>query len=256
MGSLSNMSHTLLVLPTYNEADNIRPMVKRLLNLETVIDVLVVDDNSPDGTGDIASELSELNECVHVLHRQEKDGLGRAYCAGFAWALERDYDFVFEMDCDFSHNPDDIVRFLEKAESENADLVLGSRYCEGIRVINWPISRLMLSLFAAKYVQIITGMSFTDPTGGFKCFRRQALQAINLDKVKANGYSFQVELTHILWRAGYKIAEVPIIFTDRFVGTSKMSGKIVREAIWMVWRLWLQNGLRRRPRKNKSVVKH
>ncbi len=256
MGSLSNMSHTLLVLPTYNEAENIRPMVKRLLNLETVIDVLVVDDNSPDGTGDIASELSELNECVHVLHRQEKDGLGRAYCAGFAWALERDYDFVFEMDCDFSHNPDDIVRFLEKAESENADLVLGSRYCEGIRVINWPISRLMLSLFAAKYVQIITGMSFTDPTGGFKCFRRQALQAINLDKVKANGYSFQVELTHILWRAGYKIAEVPIIFTDRFVGTSKMSGKIVREAIWMVWRLWLQNGLRRRPRKNKSVVKH
>ena len=250
------MSRTLLVLPTYNEADNIRPMVKRLLNLETVIDVLVVDDNSPDGTGDIASELAELNECVHVLHRQEKDGLGRAYCAGFAWALERDYDFVFEMDCDFSHNPDDIVRFLEKAESENADLVLGSRYCEGIRVINWPISRLMLSLFAAKYVQIITGMSFTDPTGGFKCFRRRALQAINLYKVKANGYSFQVELTHILWRAGYKIAEVPIIFTDRFVGTSKMSGKIVREAIWMVWRLWLQNGLRRRPRKNKSVVKH
>ena len=256
MGLLSDMSHTLLVLPTYNEAENIRPMVKRLLNLETVIDVLVVDDNSPDGTGNIASELAELNECVHVLHRQEKDGLGRAYCAGFAWALERDYDFVFEMDCDFSHNPDDIVRFLEKAKSENADLVLGSRYCEGIRVINWPISRLMLSLFAAKYVQIITGMSFTDPTGGFKCFRRRALQAINLDKVKANGYSFQVELTHILWRAGYKIAEVPIIFTDRFVGTSKMSGKIVREAIWMVWRLWLQNGLRRRPRKNKSVVKH
>ena len=249
------MSHTLLVLPTYNEAENIRPMVNRLLNLETVIDVLVVDDNSPDGTGNIASELAELNECVYVLHRKEKDGLGRAYCAGFAWALERDYDFVFEMDCDFSHNPDDIVRFLEKAESENADLVLGSRYCEGIRVINWPISRLMLSLFAAKYVQIITGMSFTDPTGGFKCFRRRALQAINLDKVKANGYSFQVELTHILWRAGYKIAEVPIIFTDRFVGTSKMSGKIVREAIWMVWRLWLQNGLRRRPRKNKSFIK-
>ena len=255
MELLSDMSQTLLVLPTYNEAENIRPMVERLLNLEIVIDVLVVDDNSPDGTGDIADELAELNKCVHVLHRQEKDGLGRAYCAGFAWALEREYDFVFEMDCDFSHNPDDIVRFLEKAESENADLVLGSRYCEGIRVINWPMSRLMLSLFAAKYVQIITGMSFTDPTGGFKCFRRKALQTINLDRVKANGYSFQVELTHILWRTGYKIAEVPIIFTDRFVGTSKMSGKIVREAIWMVWRLWLQNGLRRRPRKNKSIIK-
>ena len=255
MELLSDMSQTLLVLPTYNEAENIRPMVERLLNLEIVIDVLVVDDNSPDGTGDIADELAELNKCVHVLHRQEKDGLGRAYCAGFAWALEREYDFVFEMDCDFSHNPDDIVRFLEKAESENADLVLGSRYCEGIRVINWPISRLMLSLFAAKYVQIITGMPFTDPTGGFKCFRRRALKSINLDKVKANGYSFQVELTHILWRTGYKIAEVPIIFTDRFVGTSKMSGKIVREAIWMVWRLWLQNGLRRRPRKSKSIIK-
>tara|TARA_Y100001960_G_C14708907_1_gene845842 strand:+ start:951 stop:1703 length:753 start_codon:yes stop_codon:yes gene_type:complete len=249
MELLLDMSQTLLVLPTYNEAENIRPMVERLLNLETIIEILVVDDNSPDGTGVIADELAKLNDRVHVLHRQEKDGLGRAYCAGFTWALEREYNFVFEMDCDFSHNPDDIVRFLEKAESENADLVLGSRYCEGIRVINWPIGRLMLSLFAAKYVQIITGMPFTDPTGGFKCFRRRALQAIDLDQVKANGYSFQVELTHILWRTGFKVVEVPIIFTDRFIGTSKMSGKIVREAIWMVWRLWIQNGLRRRPRK-------
>ena len=187
-------------------------MVERLLDLETVIDVLVVDDNSPDGTGAIADELADLNECVHVLHRQEKDGLGRAYCAGFAWALEREYEFIFEMDCDFSHNPNDIVR-------------------------------------AAKYVKVITGMPFTDPTGGFKCFRRRALKSIDLDQVKANGYSFQVELTHILWRTGYKVAEVPIIFTDRFVGTSKMSGQIVREAIWMVWRLWFQNGLRRCPRK-------
>ena len=246
-----DMSRTLLVLPTYNEAENIHPMVERLMGLETVLDVLVVDDNSPDGTGDIADELADGNDRVHVLHRQEKDGLGRAYCAGFAWALERDYDFVYEMDCDFSHNPDDIARFLEKAETEDADLVLGSRYCEGIRVINWPLNRLLLSMFAGKYVRAITGMPFTDPTGGFKCFQRRALQAIDLDRVKANGYSFQIELTHILWRTGHKIAEVPIIFTDRFVGTSKMSGKIVREAIWMVWRLWLQNGLRRRPRKKK-----
>ena len=243
------MSCPLLVLPTYNEAENIRPMMERLMGLETVLDVLVVDDNSPDGTGDIADELAAGNDRVHVLHRQEKDGLGRAYCAGFVWALEHDYDFVFEMDCDFSHNPDDIARFLEKAEVEDADLVLGSRYCEGIRVINWPLNRLLLSMFAGKYVRVITGMPFTDPTGGFKCFRRRALQAIDLDRVRANGYSFQIELTHILWRTGHKIAEVPIIFTDRFVGTSKMSGKIVREAIWMVWRLWLQNGLRRRPRK-------
>jgi len=245
------MPDTLIILPTFNEAENLQPMAERLLAMTPALEVLVVDDNSPDGTGDIADGLAKANERLHVLHRQEKDGLGRAYCAGFAWALERGYELVFEMDCDFSHNPDDILRFIEKANAENADLVLGSRYCEGIRVINWPISRLLLSICAAQYVKIITGMPFTDPTGGFKCFRRRALEAINLDRVRANGYSFQVELTHILWRTGHTIAEVPIIFTDRFIGTSKMSGKIVREAVWMVWRLWLQNGLRRWPRKKK-----
>ena len=245
------MSNTLIILPTYNEADNLRPMTERLLAMKPALEVLVVDDNSPDGTGDIADGLAKGSERVHVLHRQEKDGLGRAYCAGFAWALERDYEFIFEMDCDFSHDPDEIPRFIEKSNAEDVGLVLGSRYCEGIRVINWPISRLLLSLAAAKYVKIITGMPFSDPTGGFKCFRRSALLSINLDRVRANGYSFQVELTHILWRTGHKVAEVPIIFTDRFIGTSKMSGKIVREAIWMVWRLWLQNGLRRWPRIKK-----
>tara|TARA_B100001964_G_scaffold204150_1_gene233634 strand:- start:74 stop:811 length:738 start_codon:yes stop_codon:yes gene_type:complete len=245
------MPNTLIILPTFNEADNLRPMASRLLAMEPALEVLVVDDNSPDGTGDIGDDLAKLNERLHVLHRREKDGLGRAYCAGFAWALKRNYEFIFEMDCDFSHDPDEIPRFIERANSEDADLVLGSRYCEGIRVINWPISRLLLSLTAAKYVQIITGMPFTDPTGGFKCFRRDALESIDLDRVRANGYSFQVELTHILWRGGHKVAEVPIIFTDRFIGTSKMSGKIVREAVWMVWRLWLQNGLRRWPQKKK-----
>ena len=245
------MPNTLIILPTFNEADNLRPMASRLLAMEPALDVLVVDDNSPDGTGDIADDLAKLNERLHVLHRREKDGLGRAYCAGFAWALKRNYEFIFEMDCDFSHDPDEIPRFIERANSEDADLVLGSRYCEGIRVINWPISRLLLSLTAAKYVQIITGMPFTDPTGGFKCFRRDALESIDLDRVRANGYSFQVELTHILWRGGHKVAEVPIIFTDRFIGTSKMSGKIVREAVWMVWQLWLHNGLRRWPQKKK-----
>jgi dolichol-phosphate mannosyltransferase len=245
------MPNTLIILPTFNEADNLRPMASRLLAMEPALEVLVVDDNSPDGTGDIADDLAKLNERLHVLHRREKDGLGRAYCAGFAWALKRNYEFIFEMDCDFSHDPDEIPRFIERANSEDADLVLGSRYCEGIRVINWPISRLLLSLTAAKYVQIITGMPFTDPTGGFKCFRRGALESIDLDRVRANGYSFQVELTHILWRGGHKVAEVPIIFTDRFIGTSKMSGKIVREAVWMVWQLWLHNGLRRWPQKKK-----
>ena len=245
------MPNTLVILPTYNEADNLRPMTERLLAMKPTLEVLVVDDNSPDGTGDIADGLAQSDERVKVLHRREKDGLGRAYCAGFAWALERDYEFIFEMDCDFSHDPDEIPRFIQKSAAEDANLVLGSRYCEGIRVINWPIGRMLLSLAAAKYVQIITGMPFSDPTGGFKCFRRSALQSIDLDRVRANGYSFQIELTHILWRTGHKIAEVPIIFTDRFIGTSKMSGKIVREAIWMVWRLWLQNGLRRWPRIKK-----
>jgi dolichol-phosphate mannosyltransferase len=237
---------TLIIVPTYNERENLPPLAAKLLSLPMTVEMLVVDDNSPDGTGKLADELVAKHPRVHVLHRAEKNGLGRAYCAGFAWALERDYEFIFEMDGDFSHNPDDIPKFLEAAQ--NADLVLGSRYCNGIRVINWPLGRLVLSMGAGMYVRVITGMPFSDPTGGFKCFRRRALQAIDLAAVRSNGYSFQIELTHKLWRQGMKVAEVPIIFTDRFQGTSKMSGKIVREAVWMVWRLWLQNGMRRWPR--------
>jgi dolichol-phosphate mannosyltransferase len=237
---------TLVIVPTYNERDNLPPLVERLLKLAPPVDLLVVDDNSPDGTGQLADELAAKHRQMRVLHREVKDGLGRAYIAGFKWALERGYEFVFEMDGDFSHNPDDIPRFL--AAVQDADLALGSRYCNGIRVINWPLTRLMLSLGAARYVRIITGMRISDPTGGFKCFRRRALQALDLDAVRSNGYSFQIELTHKLWRRGMKIVEVPIIFTDRFQGTSKMSRKIVWEALWIVWRLWLQNGLRRSPR--------
>src|SRR6266850_7800086 len=239
------MNTTLIVMPTYNERENLPRMAQRLLTLPVAVDLLVVDDNSPDGTGQIADELAAKHPEIHVLHRQEKNGLGRAYLAGFKWALERGYEFVFEMDGDFSHNPDDIPMFLEAAQ--DADLVLGSRYINGIRIINWPLSRLMLSKSAAKYVQWITGMPFTDPTGGYKCFRRRALQTIDLQNVRSNGYSFQIELTHQLWRQGMRIAEVPIIFTDRFQGRSKMTTKIMIEAFWMVWRLWLQNGLRRRP---------
>jgi dolichol-phosphate mannosyltransferase len=239
-------SNTLVIVPTYNERDNLPPLAARLLVLPVSVDLLVVDDNSPDGTGKVADELAAKHPQIHVLHRAEKDGLGRAYCAGFAWALERDYAFTLEMDGDFSHNPDDVPKLLDAAQ--NADLVLGSRYCNGIRVINWPLNRLMLSKGAAKYVQLLTGMPFTDPTGGYKCFRRAALQTIELQNVRSNGYSFQIELTHKLWRQGMRIVEVPIIFTDRFQGRSKMSGKIVREAFVMVWRLWFQNGLRRSPR--------
>ena len=238
-------SDTLVIIPTYNERDNLPRIVERVLALPVPVDLLVVDDNSPDGTGKLADEIAAREPRVHVLHRPGKAGLGRAYCAGFLWALERHYEFIFEMDGDLSHNPDDIPAFLKAAE--NADLVLGSRYSNGIRVINWPLNRLMLSLAAAKYVKIITGMPFSDPTGGFKCFRRTTLKLLDLEKIRSNGYSFQVEMTHKVWRQGLRIAEVPIIFTDRFQGRSKMSGKIVGEALFMVWRLLLQNGLHRRP---------
>jgi dolichol-phosphate mannosyltransferase len=243
----SDMNRTLVVVPTYNERENLPPLAKRILALSVKAELLVVDDNSPDGTGKIADELAAAFPSVHVLHRTEKSGLGRAYIAGFKWALERGYEFVFELDGDFSHNPDDIPMFLEAAKE--ADLVLGSRYLRGIRIINWPLSRLILSKSAAKYVQVVTGMPFSDPTGGYKCFRRRALEAINLEEVRSNGYSFQIEMTHQLWRQGMKVVEVPIVFTDRFQGHSKMSGHIVREALFMVLRLWFQNGMRRRPRK-------
>ena len=239
------MMKNLVVVPTYNERENLPPLAQRLLALPVPVDLLVVDDNSPDGTGKLADDLAAKHPAIHVLHRQEKSGLGRAYIAGFKWALEQGYDYVFELDGDFSHNPDDIPMFLEAAR--NADLVLGSRYLNGIRIINWPLSRLMLSKSAAKYVQIITGMPITDPTGGYKCFGRRALEAINLDQIDSNGYSFQIEMTHRLWRQGMRIVEVPIVFTERVQGHSKMSGHIISEALMMVWRLWFQNKMRRRP---------
>ena len=240
------MNKTLVVVPTYNERENLPALARRLLALPVPVEMLVVDDNSPDGTGKLADELAAQSSAIHVIHRTEKSGLGRAYIAGFKWALDAGFEFVFEMDGDFSHNPDDVPMFLEAAKE--ADLVLGSRYLNGIRIINWPLSRLMLSKSAAKFVQIVTGMPFTDPTGGYKCFRRRALQAINLEEVRSNGYSFQIEMTHKLWRQGMKIVEVPIIFSERIQGHSKMSGHIISEAFWMVFRLWFQNGMRRRPK--------
>ena len=247
------MNDTVIIVPTYNERENLPRLAEKLMGLPAGVDLLVVDGNSPDGTGKIADALATQRPEILVLHQTKKDGLGRAYIAGFKRALERGYKFIFEMDCDFSHNPDDIPRFLEAAEKESADLVLGSRYSGGVRVVNWPLKRLMLSRCAGIYVRLITGMPFTDPTGGFKCFRRRALEAIELDKVRSNGYSFQIEMTHRLWRQGFNIVEVPIVFTERVEGHSKMSGHIVREALLMVWRLWLQNGLRRRARIRKHL---
>ena len=246
------MNDTLIIVPTVNERENLPRMAQHILSLPVKVDLLVVDGNSTDGTAQIADELAAKHPEIHVIHETKKGGLGRAYIAGFEWALERGYEFIFEMDCDFSHDPDEIPNFLAAIKKENADLVLGSRYSGGIRVVNWPLKRLLLSRGAGYYVRIITGMPITDPTGGYKCFRRRALEAIKLDDVRSNGYSFQIEMTHRLWREGYKVAEVPIVFTDRVEGHSKMSGHIVREALVMVWRLWLQNGLRRWPRKKSN----
>lgn len=236
----------LVIVPTYNERENLPLLVAKVMGLPTPVELLIVDDNSPDGTGQLAEELAKRYPRLHVLHRPAKNGLGRAYLDGFKWALARDYEFILEMDGDFSHDPNEIPNFLKAAQE--ADLVLGSRYSRGIRVINWPLRRLMLSLGAARYVRLVTGMPVTDPTGGFKCFRRRTLQSLDLDAIQSNGYSFQIEVTHKVWRQGLKIVEVPIVFLDRFQGSSKMSRKIVWEALLMVWRLWFQHGLRRRPK--------
>jgi len=241
------MNPTLVIMPTVNERENLPRMAQKLLSLPTPVDLLVVDGNSSDGTGKVADELAAKHPQIHVLHEEKKNGLGRAYIAGFKWALERNYEFIFEMDSDLSHDPEEVPNFLKAAQS--ADLVLGSRYTGGVRVLNWPLKRLLLSRCAGIYVWLITGMPFTDPTGGYKCFRRRALQAINLDDVRSKQYSFQIEMTHRLWRDGFKVAEVPITFTERVEGKSKLSRGVVTEAFWMVWWLWLQNGLRRWPRK-------
>ena len=243
-----NEIDTLVIVPTYNEKENIGRMAPAILDTSPHVDILFVDDNSPDGTGVLADQLADKHERIHVMHRLAKDGLGRAYIAGFKWALERDYKFVMEMDCDFSHDPKEIPNFRDKAMADS-DLVLGSRYVGGIRVINWPLSRLMLSRGAGIYVQFITGMPFSDPTGGFKCFRREVLGSYDFDLVKANGYGFQIEMTHKAWMKGFRIGEIPIVFEDRLEGTSKMSGNIVYEALWVVWTLAIRNGFRRKPRK-------
>lgn len=240
------MRKAVVIVPTYNERENVEKLVSAVEAATDQADILFVDDNSPDGTGRIVEDLGKKNPRVFGLHREKKQGLGRAYIAGFNWALERGYAFIMEMDADFSHNPQDIPRFLKAAE--DADLVLGSRYVNGIRVINWPLGRLMLSKGAGVYVRTITGMPFSDPTGGFKCFRREVLTNIPLDLVHSNGYSFQIEMTHQAWMRGFKIADLPIVFEERHEGTSKMNSGIVREALWMVWKLLLRWQFRRKPR--------
>ncbi|HUO51765.1 MAG TPA: polyprenol monophosphomannose synthase [Gemmatimonadaceae bacterium] len=233
----------LVVVPTYNEKENIERLIKTVLQEDARLEMLIVDDGSPDGTGDIVDGIAAREPRVHALHRERKMGLGTAYRAGFKWALERDYAYIFEMDADFSHDPDHLPQFL--AAIQDADLVLGSRYRGGkVTVVNWPMSRLLLSYFANIYARIVTGLPLDDSTGGFKCFRREVLAAIDLDDVRSNGYAFQIEMSFRAWKKGYRIVEIPIVFTDRTEGTSKMSGHIVREAVFMVWRLrwWALTG--------------
>lgn len=228
---------SLVIIPTYNERENIERIVPLVLEKDPSIHVLIVDDNSPDGTGEIADRMAKENDRIFVIHRQNKSGLGTAYITGFKFALERDFNYVFEMDCDFSHDPKYIPDFLQTVKEH--DLVLGSRYISGVNVINWPMSRLLLSYYANVYSRIVTGLPVRDATGGFKCFRREVLEAIDLEKVRSNGYSFQIEMSFRAWKKGFRIKEIPIVFEDRRVGQSKMSKKIVREAVWMVWRLRL-----------------
>jgi dolichol-phosphate mannosyltransferase len=235
-GSLSVTERGLVIVPTYNESENIARIVPLILSQDPRLEVLVVDDNSPDGTGKIVDGMCAADPRIHVLHRAGKEGLGRAYLAGFRWALERPYNYIFEMDADFSHDPAHLPEFL--AAVQDADMVLGSRYRDGkVTVVNWPMTRLMLSYGANIYARAVTGLHLGDATGGFKCFRREVLAAIPLDQVRSNGYAFQIEMSFRAWKRNFRIAEIPIVFHDRTEGESKMSKKIVREAIWMVWRL-------------------
>ena len=233
------MKNILVCIPTYNEKDNIRQIIEAVLKQGQDIEVLIIDDNSPDGTGDIVKSMKKTDNRIHLLRRKGKLGLGTAYIDGFKYGLTMpQIGYLMEMDADFSHNPDYIKQFRE--EVKNADMVIGSRYINGISIVNWPISRLLLSYFASKYVRWITGLPVKDPTSGFKCFRREVLQLLNLDKIKSNGYCFQIEMNFYIWRAGFKIKETPIIFIERQMGASKMSKRIVLEAIWGVWHLFFK----------------
>lgn len=225
----------LIIIPTYNENKNIKRLVSEILETESRVEILVVDDNSPDGTGEIAEELSSQYQRVSVLHRKEKMGLGSAYIAGFKYALSRDYNLIFEMDADFSHDPKYLPDFF--AEINNSDVVIGSRYITGVNVVNWPMHRLLLSYCANKYVRAVTGLPVKDATAGYKCFRREVLAALDLDNFSSEGYGFQVEINFKCWRKGFSLAEIPIVFVDRSAGKTKMSSKIIFEAMWIVWKL-------------------
>ena len=237
------MSRILVVIPTYNESENIPRLIPQVLEQAGGIEVLVVDDGSPDGTGGIVRKMGEKDPRVHLLERSAKMGLGTAYVDGFRYALAGNYDFVFEMDADFSHNPNEIPAFLRKAGE--VDLVVGSRYTNGVRVLNWPMQRLLLSWTANVWTRFWTGIPLNDATGGFKCYRIEVLRGINLDSIRSNGYAFQIEMSYMAWRKGFRLGEIPIVFLDRLAGKSKMSKHIVYEAFFMLWKLRFRGMLNR-----------
>ena len=235
---MNQNSDCIVIIPTYNEKENIKEIISAVLNLKENIDVLIIDDNSPDGTAQIVKDIiTSHKDKVHIVERKGKMGLGTAYIAGFKWALEKGYKYICEMDADFSHNPADLEKLYITCKNEKADLVIGSRYKSGVNVINWPIGRVLMSYYASAYVRVITGMKIMDTTAGFKCYFHEVLKAINLDKIKFKGYAFQIEMKFTAWKLGFKIMEIPIIFTDRKKGKSKMSGGIFNEALWGVLKM-------------------
>lgn len=238
----------LVIIPTYKEKENIESIVLAIISLPVKFDILIIDDNSPDGTGEIVKRLQSSVPNLHLIERPAKLGLGTAYITGFKWALEKGYDYIYEMDADFSHNPEDLLS-LYNACQNGADLAIGSRYISGVNVVNWPLSRVLMSYMASIYVRMITGMKIMDTTAGFKCYRREVLESIQPDKIRSVGYGFQIEMKFTAWKLGYKIVEVPIIFTDRKMGASKMTGGIFNEALWGVLRMKLRSAFTKYPRR-------
>jgi len=247
------MSDKLVIIPTYNEKENIEKIIRAVFSLPKPFDLLIIDDGSPDGTASIVKHLqNEFPDKLNLVERSGKLGLGTAYIAGFKWALERDYEYIFEMDADFSHNPKDLLRLHSACEEEEADVAIGSRYIDGVNVVNWPISRILLSYFASKYVRVISGMKIKDTTAGFKCYRRKVLEAIDLDTIRFKGYAFQIEMKFTAYQMGFRLKEVPIIFINRVEGVSKMSGGIFEEALFGVIRLKLDSIFRKKPKKHEQ----
>ena len=247
---MQKTSDSIVIIPTYNERENIENIIRAVFNLEKVFHIVVIEDGSPDGTAGIVRKLQEeFPERLFMIERTGKLGLGTAYIAGFKWAIEQKYDYIFEMDADFSHNPNDLPRLYKACAEDGGDLAIGSRYISGVNVVNWPMGRVLMSYFASIYVRIITGLPVHDTTAGFKCYRREVLKTIELEKIQFKGYAFQIEMKFTAYKCGFKIIEVPVIFINRELGTSKMSGGIFSEAVFGVIKLKLQSWFRKYPQK-------